>query len=369
MLLYPLMFETSASRARPEWRVLLAVLGLFLFTVPGLLAVIANQTLFNPQVYKEELARLDFYQRYPEILGESLAQSSDKLLPGLGVRLLGTLNAGNYQDLVRLLLPPDWVKAQAESLIDQFWAYYNFETPALHLVVDFSSVKTRLQNEPDLRVVQILVQSLPVCTDQDLLNFGLLMLQGKLDEAPLCRPPDQFIGVTNTLVTELLRGAGSLAPGQVDLAALLSPPAALLSAQPAGPGLAFAMYRGFRTAGPWLLLGTLACLGAVVVWGRGTARGAVFWSGAGLLLPGFAALLTALILALGSSQIAPLLVQRVFLADLPVFEVLVRLVQAVGSRFFLWLGAAGLGLSIIGTALIVVDYFVYERASRSKSLE
>lgn len=353
------MSAKFASRARPEWRVLLAVLGLFLFTLPAVLSVMGDLTLFNPQVYKEELARSDFYEQYPQILGESLAQSSARLFPGIGNRLLGLLDAASYQELMRLLFPPEWVRGQSESLIDQFWAYYNFQTPDLHLLVDFSAVKARLQAGPDLRVVQILVQRLPVCTEQDILSIGLLALQGKLDQAPLCRPPDQLIDITNALVTELLRGAGGLAPGQVDLALLLPAPAPLSgSAQPDGPGTGFQLYRVFRLAGRWLALGALACLAALIVWARGTARGAFFWSGAGLLLPGLALLLIAFILTLSSSQLAPLLVQGVFLADLPVFEVLVRLAQAVAGRFFQWVGAAGLGLGIIGAGLILADHLI-----------
>lgn len=353
------MTDTPVLHARPERRVILAVLGLFLFILPGLFAVLGEQILFNPQVYKEELVQLEVYERFPQLMGETLAGSGDKLLPGIGAKLLGALNAGNYQDLVRLLFPSDWVQSQAESLIDQFWAFYNFETPELHLIVDFSAVKERLETEPDLRVVQIIVQSLPICTQEDLFNFGLLALQGKLNEAPLCRPPDQFIDVTNAVVRELLRGAGRLAPGQVDLAGLLRLPAAMNgNAQVSEPGLAFQAYRLFRVAGPWLLLGALVCLVGVAQWGRQTARGALFWSGAGLLLPGFAVLLIALLLALGSNQIAPLLVEQVFLADLAVFDLLVRLVQAVANRYLLAVGAAGLGLALAGAGLVFGGYLI-----------
>jgi hypothetical protein len=360
------MSTITASHARPERRVILAVLGLFLFTLPGLYALVGEWILFNPQVYKEELLELNVYERFPQVMGETLAGSSDKLLPGVGAKLMGLLNAGHYQDLVRLLFPPQWVQAQAESLIDQFWAYYNFETPDLRLVVDFSAVKTRLQTDPDLRVVQIIVQSLPVCTQQDVLNFALLALQGKLDQAPLCRPPDAFIEVTNAVVTELLRGAGSLAPGQVDLAVVLRLPGALTGApRAAQPGPAFQVYRIFRLVGPWLLLGSLACLTAVVSWSRQTARGPLFWSGAGLLLPGFAALVIALLLAFGSNQIAPLLVEGIFFSDLAVFDLLVQLVLAAGNRYLLWVGGIGLGMTLVGAGLVAAGYAIERRRTTS----
>lgn len=353
-----LMSKMSAPRARSERRVILVVLGLFLFTVPGLFALVGEQILFNPQVYKEALADLDFYERFPQILGETLAGSGDLLLPGVGANLLGAMNANNYQEIIRLLFPPDWVMAQAESLIDQFWAYYNFETPELHLIVDFSAVKARLQSERDLQVVQTIVQGLPVCTQQDLLNFGLLALQGKLDQAPLCRPPDQFIGVANGVVRELLRGAGSLAPGQVDLAVTLRLPVLLRAGRGAGAaGLTFQVYRAFRIIGPWLPLGSLLCLIGIIAWGRKTVLGALFWSGMGLLLSGFVALVTALLLVLWSNQIAPFLVARIFFSDLAVFDLLVRLVQAVSNRYLLWVGGVSLAMTLVGAALIAGAYF------------
>lgn len=345
------MNRMQIPRRHAERLVIAALFGFLLFSVPGLLAVVGAWTIFSPQAYQEELANMDFARRYPEIMAQTLAGSGDLLLPGTGRGLLAALNAAKSQELARLLFPEDWVQAQAESLIDQFWAYFNFETTELRLVVDFTVVKTRLRTEPDLRVIQTIVEGLPVCTQQDLFAMGLLALQGKLDQAPLCRPPDQLLGVANGVVRELLRGAGSIAPDQVDLAAGLR---VFTWAAGRGPGTAFAVYRLFRLLGPWLLLGALVLLMVVAVTGRQTPSGAVFWVGMAFFVTGFVTLVSALLLALWSSQIAPYVVGRIFLADLAVFDLLVRLVQAVGNRYVLWLGGIALGMTLFGAGIVML---------------
>jgi hypothetical protein len=338
----------------PERWVILCLLGVFLFGLPGLLALPAEAVLFNPDAYKAQLRRMEVYERYPEILGTTLADGSDILLSGAGENLLSVLQKGNYPDFLRLLFPEGWIRSQAESLVDQFFAFMNFETPQLALVVDFRPVVQQLQAEQDLALVQTLVKGLPECSTDDLTMFGLLALRGTFGEVPVCRPPDQLAGIMNEVITTGLRGAALLAPEQIDLADALRFPAFLAGESGAEgvPGRAFQTYRLLRTAAPWLGLLGLISLGSAVWLARRTARGPLFWGGVGLILPGFAALLIALILAMGSNQIAPLALANLFFADLPVFDLLTRLFQAVVNRYLLWVGGIGLALTLVGAALV-----------------
>lgn len=332
---------------RPEFWVIIAILGLFLVGLPGLFALSAEWTLFNPQAYKQELASLDFYDRFPLLIGETLADSANVLLPGAGDNLLTLIENSNMSAVVRVVLPETWVRIQAESLIDQFWAYFNFDTPRLRLLIDLRPVKENLTGEQEPQIVQTLISSLPDCTQEDLLNFALLALQGQLNQVPFCRPPEQFTNITNGVVTGILRTASSAIPDEIDFAsALRMRPGGELSL-----AASFQTYRTFRMVGPWLPVLSFLLIGVIGFLARRTWRGAAFWCGVGLMLPGFAALLIALLLALWSSQITALLIGRLFILDLAIFEILARLLLQVFNRFLLWVGIAALISTLVGAGL------------------
>ena len=344
----------SMRQSRTERWVILCLLGVFLFGLPGLFALPAEAILFNPDAYKDHLRQMGVYERYPDVLGATLAEGSDMLLAGAGENLLTVLKKGNYSEFMRLLFPADWVRSQTEALVDQFFAFLNFKTAQLSLVVDFSPVIQRLQDEQDLALVQTLVKDLPECSADDLTMFGLLALRGTFGEVPVCRPPEELAGIMNDVITTGLRGAASLAPDQIDLADVLRFPAFLAGESGAAgvPGRAFQTYRMLHTVAPWLGLLGLICLGEAVWLARRTVRGPMFWGGAALILPGFAALLIALVLAMGSNQIAPLALGNFFFSDSPVFELLTSLFQAVVNRYLLWVGGIGLALTLVGAGMV-----------------
>lgn len=343
---------------RPEFWTTLALLAMFLVTVPGLFALPAEYILFNPQSYKDELNRLDVYESFPLLIGETLADSSDTLLPGLGDRLLTVLDRSHYQQVTRLLFPPEWVRAQAESLIDQFWAFFNFQSPRLTLQVDFRPVKERLTGE-NLAIVQTIVAVLPPCEAGDLFQYGLDTLQGKPAELPLCQPPEGMVDVTNNVLSTALRQAAALLPESLDLAGMAALTKMIpLTGGAAGDGqtsTAWALYRAFRVATPWLPLLALILFVAVIFSARRTRRGAIFWSGAALASPGFAALLIALLLVVWNNQMVPALIGNFFFADITIFELLVRLVQGVSSRFLTWAAALSLAFTLLGLLLVGIS--------------
>ncbi len=345
------MEETHVQKpVRSERWVILAIIVMFLVTVPGLFALPANWILFNPDVYKQELNTQEIYQRFPLLVGETLANSGNNLLPGSGETLLAVLQQANYQQLIRLIFPESWVRAQTESLIDQLFAYLNFKTPEFHLLVDFRSVKERIQGEQELQIVQTIVQGLPVCTQQDILNFAQQALQGKLDNLPLCRPPDMLLGLANSLVTSILRASVSAVPDQLDLANVL--PMGIVGANSAFQNI-FPIYHAFRQIGPWLPLVSLLLLTIILWLSLRTSRGPLFWTGLALMLPGFVALVVTLLLTLWSNQIAPFLISQIFFSKLAIFDMLVRLLQQVGNHFLLWTGIISLVLTLMGIGFIL----------------
>ena len=341
-------------RPSPEFWVVLAILGAFLFGLPGLFVQPAEQVLFNPQVYKQTLDELDAYERFPLIVGEAVAGGGNRLLGGLGDRLRSLLVRANYEAALGQIFPKSWIKAQAESLIDQFFAYFNFESEELNLVVDFRPVRARLSGEETAQVSATIVQGLPACNQDDLLRFGLSALTGQTEGLPLCRPPQQLEGIAHLLVQVILQGAGQTLPERMDLMDTLRIPLAVTGGRVDSAWERwFGVYRFYRQTGPWLPWIALLMVAMAGVLARRTTRGPLFWMGWALVLPGASALLIALILGLGSSQIVPLVIGGLLGEDVFIFDLLVDVLSRVSSRFVLEVAWMSLAVATLGALLIL----------------
>lgn len=352
------MENSTASRGpRREFWVILALLGVFLTGLAALFAVPAERVLFQPQSYQVALEQQGAYERFPEILGDLLTSGGDRFLFGSGDRLREALERGNYEAVVRMIFPEPWMRAQADGLITQFWDYFNFHREDFALVVDLRPVKTRLSGDTSQEIGTVIVAGLPGCTDQDLLAFGLSALQGTLEQIPLCRPPELFEGLSTQLAAGLLQGAGAAMPEQIDLAPALRAPVRL-GGEPVQRawGSWFGLYRTARTATPWLPWLALFFLALASVLGYRTTRGSFFWLGIGLLLPGAAGALIALILWLGSAQAAPHLVDSL-VGQVPViYDVLVGMVAAVLDDYLRVVALSGLVLTVVGALLAAIAW-------------
>jgi hypothetical protein len=337
--------------------VILALLGVFLSGLPALFAVPAERLLFQPQPYQQALEQQKAYERFPQMVGEILEAGGDRFLFGSGGRLREALDRSHYQTVVQMIFPESWLRDQADGLLVQFWDFFNFKRDTFTLRVDLRPVKARLEGEPSAAIGAALVAGLPGCTDKDLLAFGLSALQGTLDQIPLCRPPQMFQEVSNLLAAGLLKSAGAAMPQEIDLTPALQAPARL-GGKPIQQAWKnwFEIYRAARGVSPWLPWLALFFLILTGVLGRGTARGSLFWLGAGLILPGTAGGLIALILWLASAQAAPLLVSSL-LGNVPViYDVLVGVLKVVLGNDLQVTALTGLAVTAVGALLVVVAF-------------
>lgn len=338
---------------RPFW-VILAILGAYLTGLPALFAIPAERILFNADEYKRALAEQDVYDRFPTMLGEMVSEGGNKLIPGTGTAVLNMLEKSRYDAVIQELFPVSWVRDQAESLIDQFWAFLNFETPELALKVDLRPVKSHLGGEGAPEVASIIVEGLPPCTAEDLFTFALQALQGTAEGLPLCKPPDQFLNLTNNLVGGLLAGTSSTMPDEIDLASGLRFASTLGGERVEGAASRwFGVYRFFRQVNPWLPYAAAGFALLAIGLSTRTRRGPLFWGGVTLVLPGLSALAIALLFGLWLAQFVPVLVGAVFGADMVLFDTLVDVIETVMRRFIgsvlLWSAVVGLlGVALIG---------------------
>jgi hypothetical protein len=340
---------TRLPLLRWEWLAVLALLGAFLSGVPALFAWPAEQILFAPQVYKQVLVEQRVYEQYPAWLGQLVAQGGERLFPGSGENITHLLESSHFQQVLTEVFPASWMRQQAENLVDQFWRYFNLEEDQLHLLVDFRPVKANLSGPGSPQIVSSIVEGLPPCSEEEILAFGLKSLSGESADLPLCRPPDELLGLSNLLVGGVLQGIAGALPDEVDLGTLARTGAGL--AGESGGQDWFGWYRVFRLVLPWMPVLALFSLVATALLGLPTYRGSFFWAGLALLLPGISALVIALLGGLWVSQAAPLLVQSLF-GDMVVSSVLVQLTGEVFRRFTTASAVFALLVTFLGVLLI-----------------
>lgn len=355
--------KTGNSQTLRERWLLLALLGVFFTALAAILTYPAERILFNPAPYKQALAEQAVSEQFPLYLGQIIQGEGNLLFFGSGSQILGVLERSHYDAVIRLIFPGDWVQAQAEALIDQFWAFFNFQTPRFHLLVDFTPVKARLNGPETPQIAAEIVQTFPPCQAQDLLNFGQQLFQGQVDHLPLCKPPDVLLGAANLAMSETLRSTALVMPDQLDLAALLRLPEALGGTRiSAAWSLGFGVYRVARQVDrvmPWLALVLLALVGWLA---RGTDRGPAFWVGTALILPGIASLLAVLMIWIVSRGLAPLLVGQALGENSPWASLVIAILTRVFGSYAAWTAIAAWGVTIIGAGLVAASVWARRSA-------
>jgi hypothetical protein len=338
---------------RPEGWVILAVLMTWLSATLAIFAYPAERVLFNPEVYKRVLVSQEVYSYYPQMMIDLLASQGETILPGSGAVFQQMLDRTGYQEAVLQIFPPTWAREQTESLVDQLLAFFNLEKEELVLVVDFRPVKQRLRGDEAAVIAQTIVMGFSPCSGEELLAFGLNILQGQMADVPLCRPPDQLLGITTSIVQGVLQVSAATLPDQPNFARILRLPLILGGQRLEGVLSGWQwFYRAFRIAGPWLPLAAVVSVALVVVLARGTRRGPFFWSGLGLAVPGMAGAVMTIFISLFALRPAAELLERIFPPELLLSQLLLQVYAEVVGRFALTTAVISVLLVVLGVLLL-----------------
>lgn len=344
------MMDSGAATTLTWWRrILLGVCALLLMVVsiPAQAAIPAESLLFEPQPYLEALERSGFYEDYPRVAFDLATAGGDLVLPGLAQFVEKLFQPDRYESVMRFIFPEYWVRRQMEQMVTQFWAYNNFETREMRLVLDFRPVKARLEGEDGRALISGAFQNLPECSAQDLLSMAALALQGRTDEMPQCKPPRQLEGLVFGGLQQMLEGFTGTLPDELVLMQRESPKPEML-----GPG---GLYRFLRYGLRYSLLMVVMLLAAgALLLGYERAR-LIEWAGTPFYLGG---LLGAVLCALAgvfarwlSEAIAGILQGTARLT----FEFFSGVFLDVFQQFLAWAGVAGAIWALIGLVLILVS--------------
>ncbi len=252
---------------------------LFVLTLPVVLLVVNIERQFlDSGIYKQALNREEVYSKMPSLIGQTLTQGmtykpcennpiacqSEARSPALQACLEGALGpavytelaqneripteaeiaqaapcfeqfgwpeataegappafmknltAGDWEMILRSLLPPEDMQQMAEQTLDSLFAYLNQEADSA--AIPLTSLKTRLAGPEGLSIVETLIKAQPPCTlDQIVSMAATIAVSGEL---VFCNPGDQMIATLQPLFQEQLV---QVSAGIPDEAVLIEP--------------------------------------------------------------------------------------------------------------------------------------------------
>jgi hypothetical protein len=268
--------------------ILSATAAVFLFT--------SGWVLTNPDRYKEALWESGAYPRLPSIAAEhtagmfnddfcrrdpeTCAGNTPFYAGGDLPSFLTGLSETVWVDIYSELLTSNWAQDQAESALDQYFAYLHGDRAGLAVQISLEQPKERLRGEQGERVFRHILNAQPPCSADNLLRMLQAALQGSsLEAMPLCQIPDEYIGQVYPQVNQVMGDVAASFPDQVNLPDQEN-------SQPAESEVTRSAFQDFRTLTFLSPLAPLALALLVVIFGVRSLKGMLLWLGVPLMFTG-----------------------------------------------------------------------------------
>jgi hypothetical protein len=336
-----------------------SMLGLVFCATLVILVGTAELTLVNPAAYKQAISAQGLYARMPEMLAqqmtfqEIMTQSQGLLSFKNGLPPAGQKGLSQEDNLLILqaLLPPDWLEAQGNSVIDQIFAFFNPTSGDLTLKIPLEDLKGRLMGEAGALIVQKVLASMPNC---DLQTLAKLALTGKLNALPLCRPPSQLMPLVTSLAEGILHQSASQIPDVLDILQMKGGAAlgkSILQAR--------AVVQMVRSGVRLLLIATLGFMALLTLATHHSAKTVLMWWGVSALVNGLLVLAGCALLYVGYMYGSGVLAGAVPAAWGE--ELRAMTVAAYGliwPKHVLWAGMAGAALVPLGAGIWGIGYLI-----------
>lgn len=329
----------------------LAALCAVLFIVSGVLVLLLfniERKAFSSSTYKQAFEDQKLYERMPELLAATL-QTSISQNPN-AFPFLKELTVQDWQVTITALLPPEQLKALADSALDSTFDYVN--NRANSIVVSLLPVKAQLAGPSGVNVIKEFLKTQPNCTIEQLTQMGLGFLGGNI---ALCNPPPEAIGLVEPLIQSQMQTIAAAFPDQVTVFSSTN------SGTPNDPRFQLHMVRSAIHFAPFFVF---LLFMAIAVFAIHTFRDLFIWWGWPLLLTGGISGLIGLIAGPLVGLLLQFLIETqglVFLPPLLAFSI-GQAASAVASQMLIPVAIQGFVMAFIGLLMVIVGIFLTRRA-------
>jgi hypothetical protein len=140
----------------------------------------------NADTYKNGLAEQNIYDDIAADVLPIVARQIPTTETSQFAQIFGALPPEVRREVTNILMPAEWLQSQVEQGLDIIFDWLN-GTAALSDPLDFSALQARLRGEEGRRAVDLILESSPPCTPQQVQAIQSLTPQS---EIPVCQPPE-----------------------------------------------------------------------------------------------------------------------------------------------------------------------------------
>jgi hypothetical protein len=328
----------------------LAAICAVLFVMSSVLVLILfniEQKAFLSETYKQAFEDQRLYERMPEILATTLTSYITET--GITMPFLQVLSLEDWQNNIALLLPPEELKAMANSALDATFDYLNRRSSSA--VISLVPLKTHLAGESGVQVVLQILRRQPPCTPEQLTQMALGFFGGQI---ALCNPPEQALGLMMPFIQSQLQAVTALIPNEVTFIP------GTMSDTPDDPRLKL---NAVRSAIKLALFLPVIFLFGITAFAVRTLRDWFTWWGWPLMIMGVS---SALIALLGAPLIGGILgfvieTQGSFFIPPVLAAALAETASAVTRQMLIPVLIEGIIIAVIGIGMVLISILVPKR--------
>jgi hypothetical protein len=362
-----------------------------LFVITALVALIlfnVERELFNPELYKDAMAELEFYDELPGLLAEQLqfgmtynpCEEDPSQCEGEGPpddgdgeggppEFFQNLTTEDWERLLTGLVPGAWLRTQAEGIIDQLFAMLESGEVGTEIMVSMVGLKAHMLGDDGMDAILGLIRAQPPCTSEQMMQLGQLEIDmSTVSMLLMCSPPPEFIDELlpqmRPILEEVVGGINDEVNLMDSLGGMGGGEGEPQPTPADGDGdFSFETFRWVRLANRLSPLLPLVLLLLVTLFGVRSLKGFFLWWGIPLLIVG--------VIAFTSSSAVPLLmnwaISRYGSSLLPeaistgLLDLAIDLVHYVLGSITSAINTQGAILGGVGLVFIIVSFFFKRR--------
>ena len=173
-----------------------------LFVITGVLALLffnIERKAFSAETYKQAFESQQLYDRMPGILSDvlitAIAQNPQ------ATTYLKSFTVQDWQSAISTLVPPEELKAVANSTLDSTFDYLNGRTDSA--VISLLPFKSHLAGPAGVESILQLLRARPTCTVDQIIELTFAVMSG--GDLIFCNPPPEAVQIVRPLIESQLQ--------------------------------------------------------------------------------------------------------------------------------------------------------------------
>jgi hypothetical protein len=198
--------------------IFLAAVCAILFIITGVLALLffnIERKAFSAETYKRAFEKQQLYNRMPGILAEvlttTIAQNQQ------ASTYLKSFTVQDWVSAISALIPPEELKALANSTLDSTFDYLSGQTDSI--VISLVPFKSHLAGPGGMEAILQLLRAKPTCTVDQIIELTFAVMSG--GDLIFCNPPPEAVQVVRPLIESQLQFMTFAFPDQIILISTL----------------------------------------------------------------------------------------------------------------------------------------------------